>query len=284
MALDILISVSSFILTSLFVWIRRVFLLKLFRDTQRRFRLVWGHFWVAKSPKRIIRSARAAALRFCLQAIPASKVSARDIKRREIISAFSHYQNHADSVWIAALINAGEFMGGGDVMYSISDEGGTPAGIQFSKVELVPKIGHVDPTYWVHIQQDMTYWIDANKGWVQSDVVNADIHAIVEIPGLGEFIELLESVGMKKIEFSYILRQVAEVEQNYNAFVKLSAKYHTANKGKFALMKSKKVVALFDSHDEAYEAGKHKFPGGNFSIQEFGAALNVLGCLTYAAD
>lgn len=77
--------------------------------------------------------------------------------------------------------------------------------------------------------------------------------------------------------------QLAEVKQNYNAFTKLSANYHAANKGKFALMKSKEVVALFDSHDAAYEAGKQKFPGGTFSIQEFGATLTVLGCLIYAA-
>jgi len=77
--------------------------------------------------------------------------------------------------------------------------------------------------------------------------------------------------------------QVAEVERNYNAFTKLGANYHAANKGKFALMKSKKVVALFDSHDDAYEAGKQQFPGSTFSIQEFGATLTVLESLTYAA-
>jgi len=78
--------------------------------------------------------------------------------------------------------------------------------------------------------------------------------------------------------------QAAEVEQNYNAFTKLSAEYRAENKGKFALMKSREVVALFDSLDEAYEAGKLKFPGQKFSIQEFGATLTVLGSLIYAAD
>lgn len=78
--------------------------------------------------------------------------------------------------------------------------------------------------------------------------------------------------------------QEAEVKKNYNAFMQMSAEYHAANKGKFALMKSQKVVALFDSHDKAYNAGKRKFPGKMFSIQKFGAIRAVLGHLTYAGS
>lgn len=204
MALDIItISVTSSILTTiltnLFIWLNRVFLLKLLRDTLRWFRLLWGHFWIAKSSKRIIRAARAAALKFCLQAIPASKEAARDIKRKEIISTFSHYQNN--DTWIEALIKAGEFMGGEEAAVPLNSEGFTPDAIKFSSEEL---------TCWIHIGRNDTHLIytSQNQKEIPSEDSNENVNAIVKIPGLNEFIKLLERVGLKMVEPSDIYKQL----------------------------------------------------------------------------
>lgn len=228
MALDIItISVASSILatilTNLLIWLNRAFLIKLFMDTLRWFRRVWELFVVAKSPKLIIRTARAAALSFCLQAI--SKNSARNIKRKEIVSAFSHYQNsiaqiRADKpdnsedkiavVWIAALIKAGEFLGGKETMASLTDEGWIPNAIEFSEEDLILDEGLVDLKCWIHIHRDKTYWMDANPYPRNSFGEDADksVNAVAEIPGLNEFIELLERVGLKMIKFSDILKSL----------------------------------------------------------------------------
>jgi len=205
--LSVVSSILTTILTNLLIWLNRVFLLKLLRDTLRWSRRVWGRLVFAKFPRLIIRTARAAALKFCLQAIPDSKDTARNIKRKEIMSAFSHYRNNA--TWIEALIKAGEFMGGGDVGYSGS-EGDIPTDIRFSNEELIPGLGHVGPTCCVYIKRDKTYWIYTEQNLpnslIQGDVVKAEIRATLEIPGLSEFIELLECVGLKKTEFYDILK------------------------------------------------------------------------------
>jgi len=232
MMLDIVIEVIAFILITILTWLRRAFLLESIRNTLRRFKRVWGRLVIAKSPKLIIRTARAAALKFCLQAIPASKNSARNIKREEIVSAFSHYQNSITQIradkpdnskdkitdaWIAALIKAGEFLGGKETMASLTDEGWIPNAIKFSEEDLILGESLVDLKCWIHIHRDKTYRMDANPYPRNSFGEDADksVNAVAEIPGLNEFIELLERVGLKMIKFSDILKSLQQAEFPY---------------------------------------------------------------------
>lgn len=65
--------------------------------------------------------------------------------------------------------------------------------------------------------------------------------------------------------------QEDEVRQNFKAFQKLDQEQGEEHKGKFALMKNRQIVEIFESHTEAYKAGQKRFPNAPFSIQEFGA-------------
>lgn len=199
MTFDINSAVSS-ILIRLLIWFYRFLLLK--------------YKLVVKSPMRIIQIAEVTALKFCLQAIPVSKNSARKIKRKEIKSVFSHYKNEANKpdnsedkitdVLITALINAGKFLGGEETTETWDRGAWIPNGIEFSKKELILNQGLVGLTCSILIFRNKTYWMSTNPYPRNSSFgEDADkVNAIVEIPGLNEFIELLESAGMEEVTLS----------------------------------------------------------------------------------
>ena len=59
-----------------------------------------------------------------------------------------------------------------------------------------------------------------------------------------------------------------QVDENYDAFLKLLPDILQAHAGKFALMREREVVDYFDSFGDAVRFGNEKYPDGNFSIQE----------------
>ena len=63
-------------------------------------------------------------------------------------------------------------------------------------------------------------------------------------------------------------RQRAEVDRNYDAFVRMLAGILPGHRDQLALMRDGQIVAYYDKPGEAYRSGLEKFPDGIFSIQE----------------
>ena len=65
-----------------------------------------------------------------------------------------------------------------------------------------------------------------------------------------------------------LARQRAEVDRNYDAFVRMLSGIVNQHRDQMALMRDGAVVGFFDTPGEANRAGLHRFPDGVFSIQE----------------
>jgi hypothetical protein len=63
-------------------------------------------------------------------------------------------------------------------------------------------------------------------------------------------------------------RQQAEVERNYDAFVRMLGGILEEHRDQLALMRDGRIVAYFERPGEAHRAGIDRFPDGIFSIQE----------------
>ena len=63
-------------------------------------------------------------------------------------------------------------------------------------------------------------------------------------------------------------RQKLEVDQNYDAFVRMLGTILGEHRDQLALMRDGEVVAFYRTPREALEAAVEKFPDGIFSIQE----------------
>ena len=72
----------------------------------------------------------------------------------------------------------------------------------------------------------------------------------------------------------------AEVDANFEAFNKMSFK--ESDKGKFALLRDCKVVAILDTHKECRVMGPEKFADGLYSIQEIMPKMEYVGFMGYA--
>jgi hypothetical protein len=65
-----------------------------------------------------------------------------------------------------------------------------------------------------------------------------------------------------------VARQKAEVDQNYDAFVRILGSLLGEHRDQLALMRDGVVVGYFDTPREALRAAAERFPDGIFSIQE----------------
>lgn len=63
-------------------------------------------------------------------------------------------------------------------------------------------------------------------------------------------------------------RQKLQVDENYDAFVRILGSLLGEHRDQLALMRDGRVAGFFDSPREALEAATMKFPDGIFSIQE----------------
>jgi hypothetical protein len=63
-------------------------------------------------------------------------------------------------------------------------------------------------------------------------------------------------------------RQKLEVDQNYDAFVRMLGTILSEHRDQLALMRDGQVVGFYQTPREALEAAVEKFPDGIFSIQE----------------
>lgn len=63
-------------------------------------------------------------------------------------------------------------------------------------------------------------------------------------------------------------RQKAEVNQNYDAFVRMLGQILPQHRDQHALMREGAIVSFFDKPGDAYRAGLERFPDEVFSIQE----------------
>jgi len=63
-------------------------------------------------------------------------------------------------------------------------------------------------------------------------------------------------------------RQKLEVDQNYDAFMRMLASLLPEHRDEYALMRDRKIVGFFKKPGEANRAGVETFTDGIFSIQE----------------
>lgn len=63
-------------------------------------------------------------------------------------------------------------------------------------------------------------------------------------------------------------RQAAEVDRNYDAFVRLLGSILPEHRNQLALMRDGQVLGYFGSPGAANRAGHERFPDGIYSIQE----------------
>ena len=78
-------------------------------------------------------------------------------------------------------------------------------------------------------------------------------------------------------------KQQAEVDANYEAFKKRLPKLLGGrHAGKHALLKDGKIVAFYDSGDDAFYAGQARFKDGFFSVQKVANEVIDLRLWRYA--
>lgn len=76
-------------------------------------------------------------------------------------------------------------------------------------------------------------------------------------------------------------RQV-EVDSNFKAFQTLLPDLIEQERGKFALMRDRKIVEIFDTAGDALRAATLQYPDGRYSIQEITDRVIGLGFYSYA--
>lgn len=76
----------------------------------------------------------------------------------------------------------------------------------------------------------------------------------------------------------------AEIDRNFDYFLRHVASFVSGNRGKYALLHNCAVVAFHDSLIDAEREGEESFPDGIFSIQEVTDQPVDLGFFTHAMD
>ncbi|MDO6416026.1 hypothetical protein Q4F19_16670 [Sphingomonas sp. BIUV-7] len=78
--------------------------------------------------------------------------------------------------------------------------------------------------------------------------------------------------------------QLAEVDRNYDAFVRNLSMYLQDHRGAFALMKNANVIGFYGKPGDAFREGAARFPDGIFSIQEVTDEPIDLGFLSHVGN
>ena len=63
-------------------------------------------------------------------------------------------------------------------------------------------------------------------------------------------------------------RQKLEVDQNYDAFMRMLGDLLPEHRDEFALMRDRKIIGFYAKPGDAYREGLERFHDGIFSIQE----------------
>lgn len=77
--------------------------------------------------------------------------------------------------------------------------------------------------------------------------------------------------------------QKHEVDANYDAFQRMLATLLDEHRDRYALMRSREVVAIVDTPGEAYDIGRTRFSDDIFSIQEITDEPIDLGFFSHVA-
>lgn len=72
------------------------------------------------------------------------------------------------------------------------------------------------------------------------------------------------------------------IAENYEAFERLLPELLKAAEGKFALLRKRELVDVFETAGEAHAAGATRFDDGLFSVQKVKAGAISLGFFSYA--
>jgi hypothetical protein len=72
------------------------------------------------------------------------------------------------------------------------------------------------------------------------------------------------------------------IAENYEAFERLLPKLLKTAEGKFALLRKRELVDVFETAGEAHAAGAARFDDGLFSVQKVKAGAISLGFFSYA--
>jgi hypothetical protein len=78
-------------------------------------------------------------------------------------------------------------------------------------------------------------------------------------------------------------RQRIEIDQNYDAFQRILTSLLPEHRNRYALMREREMVGLFDRPGDAYDAGCRLFTDGIFSIQEVTDEPIDLGFFSHVA-
>jgi len=81
---------------------------------------------------------------------------------------------------------------------------------------------------------------------------------------------------------SSVKDRLKEIDENLDFFLKELPNILPAQKGKFALIRHKKIEAYFDTVADAVQTASKQHPDGLFSIQEVGEVSTDLGFYTHA--
>ena len=73
-----------------------------------------------------------------------------------------------------------------------------------------------------------------------------------------------------------------EIELNFEEFLKELPNLLKTHRGKFALMRDKKIIEFFDTAPDAFQTGQTLYPDGLFSVQEVVNSPVDLGFFSHA--
>lgn len=77
-------------------------------------------------------------------------------------------------------------------------------------------------------------------------------------------------------------QKLAEIKENFEAFLKLLPSVEQRYNGKFAVLRQKEIVDYFDSMSDAAKYAEAKYEDGLYSIQQVSSRIVDLGYFSHA--